>query len=207
MKDKLNQFIINLIGQFVEVSDRTNIYQCMDLAYLWVFVLGFPKITIQRLYASEVYTKPNAETLKYFVLIENTPTFIPEDGDICVFSNFVNVNGNIVNVGHIGIALGDGTIKSFRCFEQNWPVGTNATIRIRNYIHPKLLGVLRPKINLTPEVQLVQSLDLSSLDDNTPLQEKYGILNKQQVEAKFIAKDTLIKITSDKIDTVRKLLS
>ena len=146
MKDKLNQFVANVIGQFIEVSDRTNIYQCMDLVYVWLFVLGYPKATIQRLYASEVFTKATDLTRQYFYLIPNTADFIPQDGDICVFSNKVLVNGVWVDVGHIGVALGSGTTASFSYFGQNWPLGTNASIRASDYITPKLLGVLRPKV-------------------------------------------------------------
>lgn len=202
MRDKLNQFILNVQMQFIEVSDRNNIYQCMDLAYLWVFCLGFPKATIQKLYAYEVYTKPTDLTRQYFDIIPNSPTFIPEDGDLAVFDKTAT---NIA--GHIGVALGGGTVTTFRDFEQNWPVGTNALVRVRNYNTPKLLGVLRPKQQLLPESQIVQTLDLSSLDDNTPLKEQYGILNKQQIEAKFTAKDTMIKIQEGKILAARKDLS
>ena len=140
MRDKLNQFIADLNGQFVEVSDRTNTYQCMDLAFLWVFVLGFPKATIQNLYAYQVWTNPKAITKQYFDLIPNTSDFIPQDGDITVFNK---TSGNIA--GHIGIALGGGTTKTFKNFEQNNPLGTNAHIQTQNYNSPPLLGVLRPK--------------------------------------------------------------
>lgn len=141
MKDKLNQFILNLQGQFVEVSDASNRFQCMDLAYNWVFVLGYPKATIQHLYAYQVFTEPNDITRKYFDVIPNSPEFIPNDGDIAVYDK---TPGNIA--GHIGIALGGGTTASFKCFEQNYPVGTNSSVRDRNYTTPKLLGVLRPKV-------------------------------------------------------------
>lgn len=141
MQDKLNQFILNLQGQFVELSDKNNIYQCLDLVYAWVFCLGYPKATIQHLYAYQVYTEPTALTLQYFDLIPNTATFIPQDGDIAVYDK---TSSNIA--GHIGVALGGGTVLSFRCFEQNYPVGTNAFVRFRNYNTPKLLGVLRPKV-------------------------------------------------------------
>ena len=140
MKDKLNQFIDNLNGQFVEVSDRKSIYQCMDLAYLWVFALGYPKATIQNFYAYQVYTSPKAITREYFDLIPNTPDFVPQDGDVAVFDKTAS---NVA--GHIGVALGDGTTKSFMDFEQNYPIGTNAVIRERDYNNPKLLGVLRLK--------------------------------------------------------------
>ena len=141
MLEKLNQFILNLQFQFVEVSDRNNIYQCMDLVYIWIFILGYPKATIQKLFAYQVYTEPTALTLQYFDKIPNDATFIPQDGDICVYDKTAS---NIA--GHIGVALGGGTITQFRCFEQNYPVGTNALVRVRNYNTPKLLGVLRPKV-------------------------------------------------------------
>ena len=141
MKDKLNQFILNLQGQFVEVSSREAIYQCMDLTYAWVFCLGYPKETIQNQYAYQVWTNPKDITRQYFDLLPNTATFIPQDGDIAVYDKTAS---NIA--GHIGVALGGGTITQFRCFEQNYPVGTNALVRLRNYNTPKLLGVLRPKV-------------------------------------------------------------
>jgi hypothetical protein len=171
MQDKLNQFILNLQGQFVEVSDRTNIYQCMDLAYLWVFALGYPKSTIQKLYASEVFTQPTDLTRQYFDLLPNTPAFIPQDGDIAVFSNKVLLNGSYVDVGHIGVALGGGTVSYFRCFEQNWPIGTYPAIRLRNYNTPKLLGVLRPKVFAQP----VSVTDQSKYDFG----EGFGIMELQ----------------------------
>lgn len=139
MKDKLNQFILNLQGQFVEVSDASNKFQCMDLAYAWVFTLGYPKATIQRLYAYEVYTKPNDLTLKYFDLIPNTPEFIPQDGDIGVVDKTPD---NIA--GHIFICLGGGTTSKFNRFEQNLPLGNRAAVHEGGYA--KFLGVLRPKV-------------------------------------------------------------
>lgn len=161
MKDKLNQFILNLQGQFVEVSDRNNVYQCMDLAYLWVFALGYPKATIQKLYAYQVYKEPTDITRQYFDLIPNTLTFVPQDGDIAVYDKTAS---NIA--GHIGVALGDGTVASFRCFEQNYPVGTSALVRIRNYNTPKLLGVLRPKVFFDQPVITDQTKIPQIIDDN-----------------------------------------
>lgn len=157
LKDKLNQFIINLNGQWVEVSDRTNIYQCYDLAANWVIALGIPKSTIQHLYAYEVYTKPNANTRDYFDLIPNTATFIPQDGDIAVFDK---TPGNIA--GHIGIALGGGTTKSFNLFNQNAPLGSNAHIASYNYNNPKLLGVLRPKNSAIIAQPIAQGITLQT---------------------------------------------
>lgn len=138
MKDKLNQFVDNLNGEFVEVSYKEALYQCMDLVYTWVFCLGYPKATIQHLYAYQVFTEPTDLTRQYFDLIPNTSDFIPQDGDIGVIKG---TSGNIA--GHIFIALGGGTTNSFMCFEQNNPLGTNAHIQSRSYTN--VLGFLRPK--------------------------------------------------------------
>lgn len=141
MKDRLNQFIDNLNGQFVELSSKTALYQCMDLAYAWTFVLGFPKATIQNGYAYQVWTAPKDITRVHFELIPNSPTAIPQDGDLVIWSNSYGP------AGHIAIALGGGTVNSFMCFEQNNPLGTNAHVQSRSYTH--VLGWLRPKVSVS----------------------------------------------------------
>lgn len=163
MTDKLNQFIIDIQGQFVEISDRTNIYQCYDLAALWVLVLGIPKSTISHLYAYEIYTKPNANTTQYFDLIPNTATFIPQDGDIAVFDKST---GNVA--GHVGVALGGGTINSFMLFNQNNPLGTSAHLASYNYNSPKLLGVLRAKITPPSNPEITSSTRIPAVLISTP---------------------------------------
>lgn len=135
IKDRFNQFVDNVNGQFIEVSYKEAIYQCMDLAYLWVFCLGYPKATIQHLYAYQVFTEPNDLTRQYFDIIPNTPDGIPQDGDLVVYKGG--------EAGHIVIALSGGTTNTFKCFEQNNPLGTNAHIQSRNYTN--VLGWLRPK--------------------------------------------------------------
>jgi len=151
---KLNQFIDNLNGQFIEVSYREAVYQCMDLAYAWVFCLDYPKATIQHQYAYEVFTKPNELTYKYFDLIPNTDDFIPQDGDICVFKGGT--------AGHIAICLGGGTRFKFKRFEQNNPLGTSASINERGYTN--MLGVLRPKVFSLNESLMYKGYDLSNPD-------------------------------------------
>jgi cell division protein FtsB len=137
MEDKVINFISNLNGQFVEVSSKSALYQCMDLAYLWVFVLGFPKSTIQQGTASEVWTNANEVTRQYFELIPNTKEFIAKAGDI-----FVITKNSAYPYGHIGIVV-EGTLNRLKRFEQNFPTGTNAHIEDRTYAN--ITGFLRPK--------------------------------------------------------------
>lgn len=185
MRDKLNQFILDIQGQFVEVSDRINIYQCMDLAFLWVLCLGYPKATIRHLFAYQVYTEPTDLTRQYFDLIPNTPDFIPQDGDITVFTGGT--------AGHIGIALGGGTISTFNNFEQNWPIGTNASVRARNYNTPKLIGVLRPKVFPTLTVT-----------DQTKIPQ-IGNMEVQAIRGIIGDKDKLITDQSNKLQQIHSI--
>lgn len=134
MKEKLNQFISNVNGQFVEVSYKPAIYQCMDLAYNWVFCLGFPKSTIQHEFAYEVYTQASDITRQYFEIIPNLTETIPQTGDIAVFKGG--------EAGHIVVVI-EATQSKMKVFEQNRPFGTNAHISDMSYTN--CLGFLRPK--------------------------------------------------------------
>ena len=180
MTEKLNQFVSNLNGQFIELSSRENIYQCMDLVYAWIFCLGYPKATIQHLYAYEVFTKPSDLTYKYFDLIPNTPDFIPQDGDIGVFKGGV--------AGHIVVCLGGGTTSMFRRFEQNNPIGTNASINNRGYTN--MLGVLRPKVFSSTKPLIYKGYDIHNDDSNKVAVDKLVDI----MEGKYISIDEHTKI-------------
>jgi len=138
MRDKLLRFIDNTIGNFQEVSYAPALYQCMDLVYEWVFVLGFPKSTIQHQYAYEVYTLASDFTRQYFDIIPNLKETIPQEGDIVVWNKTA---GNAA--GHIGLVI-EATQTKMKVFDQNKPLGTNANISDENYTN--CLGFLRPKL-------------------------------------------------------------
>jgi len=182
LTEKLNQFIDNLNGQFVEVSYKDAIYQCMDLAYAWVFCLDYPKATIQHQYAYEVFTSPNDLTRKYFDLISNTPDFVPRDGDICVFKGGT--------AGHIAVCLGGGTTSKFWRFEQNNPLGTNAALNERGYTN--MLGVLRPKVFSNNETLIYEGLDLNN--------------NESMKSAGTVAQASVKKICGVAISSAKKII-
>ena len=141
IEKRYEQFEANVLNQGLEVSDKSNVFQCMDEAYLWTFCLGFPKATIQRLYARQVYTMADDLTRKYFEVIPNTPEFIPRTGDLCVFDRTAD---NVA--GHISVkSRKPGTLKTFETLDQNWAGNGTARLITHNYDNPKLLGVLRPK--------------------------------------------------------------
>ncbi len=162
MRNKLNQFISNLNGQFVEVSYRPAPYQCFDLVYAWVFALDIPKTTIQHGAASEIWTLANDLTRQYFDLIENKLETIPKTGDIAVWSKRYG------KYGHTAIVI-EATQTRMKVFEQNDPLGTNAHIQDRKYTN--VLGFLRPKEIIIPSVPkwletLLQERSLTIKDES-----------------------------------------
>ena len=133
-------FLDYALNQGVEVSDKSNVYQCMDLAYNFCLFLNVPKKTIQHLHAYEVYKLPNETTKEFFELIPNTATFVPQQGDLCVFGKEVGVSG------HISIATGKGDTKTFESLDQNWGGVSKSVYIIHKYGGKEgLLGVLRFK--------------------------------------------------------------
>jgi len=137
MQEKYNLFYAWVIGQKPEISDPTNPFQCMDLAYELAFFLNFPKDTIQHTYAKDVFLKPNADTSTYFDIIPNSPSFVPQALDLAVFDG---------TIGHISTCNGIGDTKTFQSLDENWTSNGLVTVITHNYDNPKLLGVLRPKI-------------------------------------------------------------
>lgn len=155
---KFQQFIENIPNQAVEVSDKSNIYQCMDFAYLWVFILGFPKATIQHLYAYEAFTKASELTKKYFEVIQNTPEFIPKQGDIGVFGTEVGIAGHIC-------VIDDGCTQSkIISWDQNW-AGVQRVTKVTHTYGGKngFLGVLRPRWELVDSCLIAKNNDGSKL--------------------------------------------
>lgn len=76
---------------------------------------------------------------KNFTRIANTPSFVPQKGDIVVWAP--SLNGGW---GHIAIATGEGNTTYFCSYDQNWTGRHDACTKIKhNYNH--VYGVLRPK--------------------------------------------------------------
>lgn len=70
-----------------------------------------------------------------FDKIANTPSFVPQFGDIAIFNNGTH--------GHISICNGKGTTSRFESFDQNYP--TNSACHIQSHNYKEFYGVLRPK--------------------------------------------------------------
>lgn len=77
----------------------------------------------------------------HFTKIVNTPDFVPQLGDIAVWTADKSNN----SLGHIGICTGKGDINSFESFDQNWEYKQYCRFVWHNY-YGGFAGVLRPKV-------------------------------------------------------------
>jgi len=131
-------FIAKFAGKAIDYDGAAGV-QCVDLAKMYLdYVFGI-KVGAwgdAHSYYDE-WTKYSSKLKENFYRIPNTPSFIPQKGDIAVWSP--NLNGGW---GHIAICTGEGTTSYFYSYDQNW--GTKTCVKIRhnyNYFY----GVLRPK--------------------------------------------------------------
>ena len=77
-----------------------------------------------------------------FKWISNSAKFIPQKGDLCVFTS---KSGN----GHISVATGEGTTSYFYSYDQNYPSGKHEPMTRVKHSYASFLGVLRPKFKGT----------------------------------------------------------
>lgn len=151
-----NKFILDNNGKSLEAEDPSALDQCMDEVFKYLDALGIDRATIRHPYAYQVWTQATDLTRKYFDMLENTPTFIPQVGDIAVYKQVPGIT-----VGHIDIVAPGSDINNLVCFAQNWDTihfnhGTDPKTGflipycriVVHYGYYGVAGFLRPK--LTP---------------------------------------------------------
>lgn len=135
-----DEFIKAHIGKAMDYDGCAGA-QCVDLAKYYldeVFGIRPGNWGDAHDYYDGFYSHP--ELIKNFDRIQNTPKFVPNRGDICVWKSSLSSGG----WGHIAIATGEGDTTYFYSYDQNWTGKHDACAKIRhNYNH--FAGVLRPK--------------------------------------------------------------
>lgn len=117
--------------------DGVSSIQCVDLIKMYLDkVLNIKPGSWGN--AKDYYENFNNLPLKnYFDRIANTPTFVPQKGDIVIWGTGL---GN--KYGHIAIATGEGNTRQFYSYDLNW--GSKVVHKVlHNYTG--FLGVLRAK--------------------------------------------------------------
>lgn len=138
----LEEFIIKWQGKPI---DFDGIYpnQCMDLAHQYVYeVLGLTDAKILAHPAAYQIFTDFTET-QYFDKIANSPTGVPQEGDIVVFGQGVGA------WGHVCIFF-TGDANKFKSFDANWPMGSLPHIQDHTYGY--CLGWLHPK-SVIPDLE------------------------------------------------------
>lgn len=131
-----NEFVNAYLGKATDYDGGYGV-QCVDLIKLYldkVFNLKIGAIGNAHVYYDN-YNK--VDILKNnFTRIANTPDFIPNKGDIVVWST---AQGN--GCGHVAIATGEGTKTYFYSYDQNWD---GKVMKKIYHTYTNVLGVLRP---------------------------------------------------------------
>jgi len=127
----LNEFMGKWNGRGIDYDGAYG-YQCMDLYLQYQKeVLGVqPKGAA---YAGLLWDNYDSNV---FTKIPNTLTFVPQAGDVCIWTG---------GYGHVAIATGSGNIWAFHSFDQNYPLGSLPHVQGHNYFGG-FRGVLRPKV-------------------------------------------------------------
>ena len=110
----LSDFIAKYNGKIVD-TDLAYGGQCMDLMHQYIVdVLGLPLSLFAAPTAYEAYKGANDSR---FTKTDNTPTGVPQAGDIMFW------NTTVGSAGHVAIFV-SGDANSFTSFDQNWPTGS-----------------------------------------------------------------------------------
>ena len=111
--------------------------QCMDLMHFYAYICLdiTDKTVLQAPNAKTAYKSFKPIWGIFFKKIDNTPTGVPEKGDIIFWGMGVD--------GHVAIFI-NGDVNKFNSFDANFPVGTKPHIQAHDYSN--VLGWLRPII-------------------------------------------------------------
>lgn len=141
----LEDYIQKYNNKFVEYHSYSanSKNQCTDNANQYIVeVLGLPAII-----GTNAQQFPDKAGSDYEYIL-NTPTGIPQKGDLMIWSS-------ADNVGHIAIFI-DGDANKFNSFDQNYPTGTPCHIQSHTYLRPKVIGWLRAKKVSSETIQVLK---------------------------------------------------
>lgn len=134
-----NEFIQRYVGK---ATDYDGAYgaQCVDFVKLYLDkVFGVKAGAWGDAKCYWLNFEKHPELVKNFTKITNTPAFVPDEGDIVVWSGEISTKNNC---GHIAIASGAGDKKCFYSYDQNWG---QKKAQLVKHSYAAVYGVLRPK--------------------------------------------------------------
>lgn len=191
-----DEFIKKYNGKATDYDGGCGV-QCVDLAKLYMDkVLG---IKPQSIGNAEAYWRRYNELSilnKNFDRIANTPSFIPQKGDIIVWGL---KHGKY---GHIAIADGVGTTSYFYSYDQNWGGKGQGMTRIKHTYKSGFEGVLRPKNQIAingSKLAQGQAVEISVPFYHTGAVEGNRFQYDNRTEIRWIHSDTRSLIKNDNL--------
>ena len=154
-RDEAVDWAKSKIGSYIDLDGypASNPYQCVDLIKAYYQYLGVSSVSGNGCDYSH-NSLPNGWTR-----IQNTPTFVPNPGDIVVWTDEGWKNG------HVAIFL-SGNTSSFTSIDQNWPQGS-AVKEVYHSSYKYVWGVIRPDFTSNPDPAPNTFHDLSKVDRGT----------------------------------------
>lgn len=160
----LNKWVSKVLGKYVKYNKTTKGYQCVDLAKSYLvdvfnFYTRYPQLKTswawgdaRDWYESYIHHK---ELTANFNRIANTSSFVPIEGDICVFTEHNEE-------GHICVAYNNkSTTSKMYTIDQNYPKGSKVRYCTHRYVSEGFLGVLRPLRTIKADVNIRQKPSMS----------------------------------------------
>ena len=195
----LSEFVTKYTGQSVSFTNCSD-NQCMTLMHVYlaeVFGLTDPSL-LANPSAFEVYTNFAHESgNQYFDLVANSPTNVPNPGDLVIFGQ--NIGGTGVN-GHICVFV-SGDINQFTSFDCNWPTGSFPHLQTHTY--EGVLGWLTPK----PQGKFLTTDEVTKLTQEAQALEQFismGYTTPNDVTAKITAYEKQIADLSKQLEDANK---
>lgn len=196
----LDEFILENNNKPLEVYDPSNKNQCVDLVLGWLKKLGLGNlIPLGIVNAYQIYN-PSTPALKaHFDIIANSPTGVPQAGDIVVWSSAYGP------AGHTAVATGKGDTNSFEAFSQNDPTGKPCILK--TYTYTKVLGWLRPK-TLPVEQPDMNTQDKKDIESMNNLRAYNNVwYESKNVIADYEARVAEIKSLQDETTKLKKQIN
>ena len=140
----LTELISKYNGKPCKIFPNNLSPQCFELVCAWTDGLGVPHVAgnpspFPYENAYQIYTDFGSYQAQYFDRIANSPTGMPQAGDLVVWGS--SYNGG---AGHVAVATGANTdTNHFQALEQNDP---NPYCQLKDYNYNSVLGWLRPKV-------------------------------------------------------------
>lgn len=179
-KEIVNNFVNKYLGQKLDFDGYYGT-QCVDLFNVYLKEILSINNPIQQFPVASAYQIWDyAQKNSLFKRIENTPTGVPEVGDIIIFAN-----SNSFPHGHVSIFL-EGDTKKFISLDQHYPLGSPVSKVTHDYINPKVVGWLRPDpFETTNEIEIPENNNLNAIIEK--IIEFWGKLDGQKTYITIIA--------------------